>query len=139
VVPRPQQRFVVGATELESEDRGPVTVRSLLELGSALYSLHPAFGEARVLHHAAALRPAFDDHRPLCRQQHGVWQLNGLYRHGYLCGPALVEGLVVGLVRELTGDEAPELSDDAWDARLRGDVWEDPPAVTRHPQPTVMP
>jgi glycine oxidase len=26
--------------------------------------------------------------------QDGVWHLNGLYRHGYLCAPALVESLV---------------------------------------------
>jgi glycine oxidase len=108
VVPRPHQRFIVGATELESEDRGPTTVRSLLELGSALYSLHPAFSEARVLHSAAALRPALDDHRPAYRQQQGVWQINGLYRHGYLCGPALVERLV----RELTGETTPALHED---------------------------
>lgn len=93
VVPRPQQRFVVGATELESEDSGAATLRSVLELGSALHSLHPAFGEARVLQVAAALRPALSDNRPRLRQVDGVWQLNGLYRHGYLCAPALVDTL----------------------------------------------
>lgn len=94
VVPRPGQRFVVGATELESEDAGPATLRSVLELGSALHSLHPAFGEARVLNTAAALRPALNDHLPQIRHHAGVWQLNGLYRHGYLCAPALVDSLV---------------------------------------------
>lgn len=94
IAPRPGHRFVVGATELESEDSGPVTLRSVLELGSALYSLHPAFGEARVIDLAAGLRPAFDDHRPALRQQRGVWEINGLYRHGYLCAPALVETLL---------------------------------------------
>ena len=94
VVPRPGQRFIVGATELESEDAGPTTLRSVLELGSALYSLHPAFGEARVLNTTAALRPALNDNRPTVRHHAGVWQLNGLYRHGYLCAPALVDSLV---------------------------------------------
>jgi glycine oxidase len=94
VAPRPGHRFVVGATELESEDSGPVTLRSTLELASALYSLHPAFGEARVLRLAAALRPALDDHRPAIALRGGVWHINGLYRHGYLCAPALVDGLV---------------------------------------------
>lgn len=101
VAPRPHHQFVVGATELESEDAGPVTLRSTLELGSALHSLHPAFGEARVLRLAAALRPALDNHRPTIAQRHGVWHINGLYRHGYLCAPALVEGLV----RQLLGQE----------------------------------
>ena len=93
VAPRPNNEFVVGATELESEDTGPVTVRSVLELASALHSLHPAFGEARVLRMSAALRPALDDHRPAISQRAGVWHINGLYRHGYLCAPALVDDL----------------------------------------------
>ena len=93
VAPRPNHEFVVGATELESEDTGPVTVRSVLELASALHSLHPAFGEARVLRMSAALRPALDDHRPVVVEQDGVWHINGLYRHGYLCTPALVDDL----------------------------------------------
>ena len=93
VAPRPNHEFVVGATELESEDTGPVTVRSVLELASALHSLHPAFGEARVLRMSAALRPATDDHRPTLEQRAGVWHLNGLFRHGYLCAPALVTDL----------------------------------------------
>ena len=94
VAPRPNDEFVVGATELESEDTGPVTVRSVLELASALHSLHPAFGEARILRMSAALRPAFDDHLPRVEKIDGVWHINGLYRHGYLCAPALVEDLV---------------------------------------------
>ena len=98
VAPRPGHQFVVGATELESEDSGPVTVRSVLELASALHSLHPAFGEARVLRMSAALRPALDDHRPAVELRGGVWHINGLYRHGYLCAPALVERLAHNLL-----------------------------------------
>ena len=93
VAPRPNNEFVVGATELESEDDGPVTVRSVLELASALHSLHPAFGEARVLRMSAALRPALDDHRPAVALRDGVWHINGLSHHGYLCAPALVDDL----------------------------------------------
>lgn len=98
VAPRPDHQFVVGATELESEDTGPVTLRSMLELGSALHSLHPAFGEARVLRVSAALRPALDDHRPAVVQREGVWHINGLYRHGYLCAPAVVDELAQKLL-----------------------------------------
>ncbi|MDB5868101.1 MAG: glycine oxidase [Polaromonas sp.] len=98
VAPRPHHEFVVGATELESEDLGPVTLRSMLELGSALHSLHPAFGEARVLRLSAALRPALDDHRPAVALRGGVWHINGLYRHGYLCAPALVDQLACQLL-----------------------------------------
>ena len=104
VAPRPDHQFVVGATELESEDTGPVTLRSTLELGSALYSLHPAFGEARVLRLSAALRPALDDHRPAVARRGGVWHINGLYRHGYLCAPAVVDALA----HQLLGTESEE-------------------------------
>ncbi len=100
VAPRPNHQFVVGATELESEDTGPVTLRSMLELGSALYSLHPAFGEARVQRLSAALRPALDNDQPACLLRDGVWHLNGLYRHGYLCTPALVETLTETIMEQ---------------------------------------
>jgi len=100
IAPRPQQQFVVGATELESEDTGAMTLRSMLELGSALYSLHPAFGEARVQRLGAALRPALDDDRPLCTRHDGVWHINGLYRHGYLCAPALVQQLTTQILEQ---------------------------------------
>lgn len=105
VAPRPNNHFVVGATELESEDAGPVTLRSALELGSALYSLHPAFGEARIVRLAAALRPALDDHRPAISFRDGVWHINGLYRHGYLCAPALVDELAHTLLNETVLNE----------------------------------
>jgi len=104
VAPRPDHQFVVGATELESEDTAPVTLRSTLELGSALYSLHPAFGEARVLRLSAALRPALDDHRPAVVLRGGVWHINGLYRHGYLCAPAVVDELA----HKLLGTDSTE-------------------------------
>ena len=106
VAPRPDHQFVVGATELESEDTAPVTLRSTLELGSALYSLHPAFGEARVLRLSAALRPALDDHRPAVALRDGVWHINGLYRHGYLCAPAAVDELA----HKLLGTESMEVT-----------------------------
>ncbi len=101
VVPRAGRRFVIGATELESQDTGPATLRSVLELGSALYSLHPAFGEARIERIATALRPATDDHQPVWAQREGVWHLNGLYRHGFLVAPAMVQRAESELLAQL--------------------------------------
>ncbi len=98
VAPRPGGRFVVGATELDSEDGGAISLRSTLELGSALYSLHPEFGEARVLRLAAALRPALPDRQPLAgADAEGVWRINGLFRHGYLIAPAVVAQVEAGI------------------------------------------
>ncbi|MCE1162977.1 MAG: glycine oxidase ThiO [Thiomonas sp.] len=91
IVPRSGGRFVIGATELESQDTGPITVRSMLELASALYSVHPAFGEGHIVRAATSLRPATDDHQPVWAQRDGVWHLNGLYRHGFLVAPAMVQ------------------------------------------------
>jgi glycine oxidase len=48
---------------------------------------------------SAALRPALDDHRPALSLRGGVWHINGLYRHGYLCAPALVDELAHTLLQ----------------------------------------
>lgn len=91
IVPRPKGRYVVGATEIESEDRSPVSVRSTLEMLSAVYSVHPGFGEARVVKTLTNLRPALSDNLPKIEQSEGLTRINGLYRHGYLLSPAVVE------------------------------------------------
>jgi glycine oxidase len=57
IAPKPNDLYVIGATELESEDESPMSVRSALELLSAAHSLHPAFGEARVLELNVQRRP----------------------------------------------------------------------------------
>jgi len=91
LAPRPNQEYVLGATILESDDRSPISVRSGLELMSALYSLHKGFAEARILEMAAHCRPALTDNMPVIKRQSWGYQLNGFYRHGYLFGPAMVE------------------------------------------------
>jgi glycine oxidase len=98
VVPRPDGRFLIGATTIESEDTG-VSLRSALELLSAAYALHPTFGEARILEIGAGLRPALPDHAPRIRISGRRIAVNGLYRHGFLLAPALAE-LTSTYVRE---------------------------------------
>src|SRR5690606_8056313 len=46
LVPRPGGRIVVGASEIESEDRSPPSLRSVLELLSAAHSVLPELAEA---------------------------------------------------------------------------------------------
>lgn len=91
IVPRPDHYFVVGASEIESEDRSPVSLRSTLELLSAAHSAIPALAEARVVHSESNLRPALPDNLPLLQHSAGCTRINGLYRHGWLLAPALVE------------------------------------------------
>ncbi|MBB3063661.1 glycine oxidase ThiO [Microbulbifer rhizosphaerae] len=90
-VPRSGGQTVIGATEIESEDMSPISVRSLMELSSALYSLHPAFAEARVVETRVNCRPATMDNLPHVHGEPRLVRVNGLYRHGYLLAPALVE------------------------------------------------
>ncbi|WP_372863968.1 glycine oxidase ThiO [Spongiibacter sp.] len=103
VSPRPQQRYVIGATEIESESMAPVTVRSSLELLSALYSLHSGFAEATVEHAWAHCRPAMPDNLPVVRAERGLLQVNGLYRHGYLLSPHVVEAALEAFDRRCIG------------------------------------
>ena len=91
VIPREGNTFVIGATSIESDDMGEVTVRSILEMLSAAYSLHSGFAEARVLGAFVNCRPALPDNRPCIVALDGLLRINGLYRHGFLLGPALIQ------------------------------------------------
>ena len=91
IVPRPDEHLIVGASEIESEDRSSVSLRSTLELLSAAHSAIPQLAEARIVHLESNLRPALPDNMPLLEQARGITRMNGLYRHGWLLAPALVE------------------------------------------------
>lgn len=91
VVPKPKNRFIIGATEIESEDRSPISLQSTLELASALYTINPALAEARVIETDSNLRPAYPDNLPRITVTNASISINGLYRHGYLVAPALVD------------------------------------------------
>ncbi|MEO0635907.1 MAG: glycine oxidase ThiO [Pseudomonadota bacterium] len=89
IVPRADHHFMVGATMLESGERGRVTARALLELLGAAYALHPAFAEAEVVEASAHVRPAFADNLPRVSRVGKIISVNGLFRHGFLLGPAM--------------------------------------------------
>ncbi len=89
VVPWDGGRFMIGATIVESEDAGPITVRATLELLGAAYALHPGFAEAEVLEAGAGIRPALPDNVPRIVVRGRTLLVNGLYRHGFLMSPAL--------------------------------------------------
>jgi glycine oxidase len=91
IVPRAGQHIVVGASEIESEDRSPVSLRSAVELMAAAHSVLPGLAEARIVHLDTNLRPAWPDHQPRIEAAPGLLRITGLYRHGWLLAPALVD------------------------------------------------
>ena len=105
LVPRHGDIVIVGATEIESEDTSPVSVRSAIELLSAAHSIVPQLAEARIVRLDTHLRPATPDQRPHLHCEPGLIRINGLFRHGFLLAPALVEealertGLMLGARR----------------------------------------
>ncbi|WP_395702188.1 FAD-dependent oxidoreductase [Aquabacterium sp.] len=91
IAPRPGDLLVVGASEIESEDRSEVSLKSAVELMAAAHSVPPALQEARILRLDRNLRPALPDNEPCVEVQPGLVRINGLFRHGWLLAPALVE------------------------------------------------
>src|SRR5204862_5713353 len=79
VVPRAERLFIVGATMIESDVDTRISARSMLELLSAAYALHPAFGEAEIAEIGTGARAAFPDYLPRLRRWDGALHVNGLY------------------------------------------------------------
>jgi glycine oxidase len=115
LVPRRDDLIMVGATEIESEDRSPVSVRSAIELLSAAHSVVPELAEARIVRMDTNLRPALPDQRPALHCEDGLVRINGLFRHGWLLAPALVEEAMrqTGLDAVPTGGVDVEVDFDA--------------------------
>ena len=93
---------MVGATEIESDNTGPMTVRSALELLSAAYSVHPGFAEAEIKELVSACRPALSDNSPAVYNQSGLIRINGLYRHGFLLAPVVLQQALVAVSEQFS-------------------------------------
>jgi glycine oxidase len=102
VVPWGNGLHMVGATVIESDDAGPITVRSALELLGMAYALHPAFGEAEIVEAGAGVRPALPDNIPKIIVRSRTIHVNGMYRHGFLLAPVLAELLADYLENDKT-------------------------------------
>jgi glycine oxidase len=96
---------LVGATSIESDDSSPVSVRGALELLSAAYAVLPELAEARILELNTGCRPALPNNRPEMRFDHTsrLLEVNGLYRHGFLLSPAVVEDILAVLPKLIDG------------------------------------
>ena len=92
IAPKQNGIFLIGATQIESNDSSAVSVRSALELLSAAYTVDTGFAEARILDLVSQCRPALPDNLPAVRWlNERCLQINGLYRHGYLVAPAMLD------------------------------------------------
>jgi len=105
VTPRANGHFMIGATMIESASRRGVTARSAIELLSAAYALHPAFGEAEIVEMRADARPAFPDNLPRLVTRGRRTYLNGLYRHGFLLAPTFAERAATTMFETETSHE----------------------------------
>jgi glycine oxidase len=96
IAPKENDIYVVGATEIESDDLSEMSVRSAMELLSAVYTVHSGFAEARILEMATQCRPTLKNNLPeiRSRKDQGLADLimiNGLYRHGFMISPAVLD------------------------------------------------
>ncbi|WP_019219719.1 FAD-dependent oxidoreductase [Bartonella florencae] len=91
IVPREDNIFMIGATMIESDFDGAISVRSMMELLNAAYTLHPAFAEAEILESSVGVRPSYPDNFPsVCKNGKHIF-INGFYRHGFLLSPEMAK------------------------------------------------
>lgn len=109
IAPRADSHYVVGASEIESEDRSPISLRSCLELLSAAFYLHSGFAEARIIKTLSHCRPVLGNHLPQIKYKPGLMALNGLYRHGFLLAPAVLEEALKYFENPQQGSLYPQL------------------------------
>lgn len=115
IAPRPNSVYVVGASEIETHDDSPISVRTVLELLSSVYYVHSGFSEARLLKTVTQNRPTLVDHLPKVRYAPGFLAINGLYRHGFLIAPTLMHEAMQWLNSGIAGLSFPEIWENADD------------------------
>ncbi|WP_332066065.1 FAD-dependent oxidoreductase [Bartonella sp. CB189] len=91
IVPRQNNVFMIGATMIESDFNGAISVRSMMELLNAAYTLHPAFSEAEIIETGVGIRPCYPDNFPCVYKRGNHIFINGFYRHGFLLSPEMAK------------------------------------------------
>jgi glycine oxidase len=105
IVPREEQRYMIGATQIENEERARVTARSIVDLVNSAYAVHPSFAEAEIAETGSDLRPAFSDNLPRLIVRGRSIFINGLFRHGFLLAPSLARRAADYVYRGLMAPE----------------------------------
>ena len=115
VVPRSQDQYYLGATQIENSSSAGITVRSALELLSAAFSVHSGFAEAEILETCTGLRPALFNNEPQIHIKGRHIAINGLYRHGFLMSPIISKFTCQYLFNEAIPELAHKIiKEDAW-------------------------
>lgn len=91
IVPQGQHHYAIGATQMESESRQPIYLKSMLQLMTAVMLVEPRFKDAHILDTKVGLRPATQEQLPSVTEVPGLTAINGFFRHGFLLAPALVK------------------------------------------------
>lgn len=120
LVPRDNQHYIIGASEIEVEDYSPISVRTNLELLTAVYSIHPTLAEARIINSATHCRPTLANHLPRIYYSDGYISVNGLYRHGYLLVATLVYEICQWINDGISAVKFSQLWEEVDDYRLCG-------------------
>lgn len=94
IVPRSNHIYLIGASEIESDDASNISVRTTLELLTATYYFNSKFSEARIIKTVTQCRPTLSNHLPRINYSDGLVRINGLYRHGFLIAPTLAHDIV---------------------------------------------
>lgn len=91
IVPRADNIFMIGATIIESSEENHVSIRSGMELMSALYSIDRSFGDAKIVKMKSGIRPSYPSNLPHITVNGNIIRANGLYRHGFLFSPVMAQ------------------------------------------------
>ena len=98
IIPRSNNHYYIGATTIETDDESPISLRSTLELTSALYSIHEGFSESRIIDTYTKSRPTYSSGYPRIYYKNKSIHINGFYRHGYLLAPVFCERLITNYI-----------------------------------------
>ena len=118
IAPRPRHQYVVGTSEIESDDLSPISLRTTLKLLTAAYSINSNFSEARIIKTVSQCRPTLSDNLPKINYSAGYIAINGLYRHGFLIAPSLVSEVLRWIEQGMSKLQYPELWEKKYDHDL---------------------